>query len=452
MSRSPVRVRQQALSLVSCCKNPESAKNKYLAPVYTFRHFFMILAEIITIGDEILYGQITDTNSQFISAGLDKIGIRTVRKSSVGDDKNQILQILAEARNRADVILITGGLGPTKDDITKKTLAEFFNTTLELNEEALADVSGFFSRLGRELSDTNRQQAVLPKNCTFISNKFGTAPGMWFEEQGKVFISLPGVPREMEGLMKTEMLPRLQAFFKTPDIYHKFIRTIGIGESYLADAIADWEDHLPPHIRLAYLPSFGQVRLRLTATGDDLEKIKAQVQAETDKVLPLISQYVFGYDDEELEQAVGKLLLAKGKTLGIAESCTGGFTSHLITKVPGCSQYFYGSVVAYDNAVKISQLGVNPETLSQFGAVSEETVMEMAEGIRKKLGTDIGIADTGIAGPDGGTEEKPVGTIWLGYADGEKTIARKVQFFRDRDVNIRLGAGALLNMLRLNLL
>jgi nicotinamide-nucleotide amidase len=412
----------------------------------------MILAEIITIGDEILYGQITDTNTQFISAELDKIGIKTVRKSSVGDQRERILQILSEASQRADIILMTGGLGPTKDDITKKTLAEFFNTTLEIHEGALADVTAFFDRLGRELTETNRQQALLPKNCTFVSNKFGTAPGMWFETNGKVFISMPGVPREMEGLMKTEMLPRIQAFFKTPNIYHKFIRTIGIGESYLADTIEKWEDNLPSHIGLAYLPSSGQVKLRLTATGSDMEQLKSDVREEINKVLPLISQHIFGYDNEELEEVVGKLLVAQNKTLSIAESCTGGQTSHLITKVPGSSRYFYGGVVAYANAVKVSQLGVKPETLEKYGAVSEEVVREMAEGVRRKMGTDIGIADTGIAGPDGGSEEKPVGTIWLAYADGEKTITKKVQFFRDRDINIRLGAGALLNLLRVNLI
>jgi nicotinamide-nucleotide amidase len=412
----------------------------------------MIKAEIITIGDEILYGQITDTNSQFISTELDKIGVKTVRKSSVGDQHEAILQILAEAENRADIILMTGGLGPTKDDITKKTLAGYFKTELELHPQALEEVTVFFSRLGRELSETNRQQAFLPKDSTFISNKFGTAPCMWFERNGKVFVSMPGVPREMEGLMKTEILPRLQAFFKTPVYFHKFIRTIGIGESYLADKIADWEDSLPPHIRLAYLPSYGQVRLRLTASGKQLTDLQTDVQEQVDKVLPLIEENVFGYDQEELENAVGKLLIQQNKTLAVAESITGGYTSHLITKVPGCSQYFMGSLIAYDNQLKINELGVFNETLQNHGAVSEETVRQMAEGIRKKFGADIGIADTGIAGPDGGTEEKPVGTVWLAVADAGKTIVRKVQFFRDRDINIRLTAGSLLNLLRLHLL
>jgi len=411
-----------------------------------------ILAEIITIGDEILYGQITDTNTRFISAELDKIGIKTIRKSSVGDQKEKILEILKEAESRANVIIMTGGLGPTKDDITKHTLAEYFNCELKLNQEALADVTQFFIQIGRELTETNRSQAFLPENCTFISNKFGTAPAMWFENNGKIFVSLPGVPKEMEGLMKTEILQRLKSFFNTPIFYHKFIRTIGIGESYLADKITDWEDELPSHIKLAYLPSSGQVRLRLTASGDDEEKLKMDVETEINKLLPLISENVYGFNNEEIESAIGKLLIEKGKTLSIAESCTGGYTSHLITKVVGCSKYYAGSVVAYDNKIKISALGVSTDTINQYGAVSEETVKEMAEGIRKKFGTDIGIADTGIAGPDGGTDEKPVGTVWLAYADGEKTIAKKVQFLRQRELNINLTSNALLNMLRLILI
>ena len=427
----------------------------FYIPLSGLKQFFMnqsIFAEVITIGDEILYGQITDTNTRFISAELDKIGIKTIRKSSVGDQKEKILTMLAEAEARANIIIITGGLGPTKDDITKTTLGEYFNAKLILNDEALSDVSLFFTKLGRELTETNKSQAFLPENCTFISNKFGTAPGMWFEKNGKIFVSMPGVPREMEGLMKTEILPRLKAFFKTPVIVHKFIKTIGIGESYLADKIEDWENSLPAHLKLAYLPSMGQVKLRLTATGDEEEKLKIDIGSALEKVLPLINENVYGFDEDELEVVIGKYLLEKNKTISIAESCTGGFTSHLITKVAGCSRYFTGSLIAYDNDIKIKNLGVSENTINTFGAVSEETAKEMAEGIRKKFGTDIGIADTGIAGPNGGTAEKPVGLVWLAYADKNKTIAKKVQFFRDRDLNIHFASNALLNMLRLILL
>ncbi|MBC8112015.1 MAG: competence/damage-inducible protein A [Verrucomicrobia bacterium] len=412
----------------------------------------MVFAEIITIGDEILYGQITDTNSQFIATELDKIGVKISRKSSVGDNQEHILQALTEARNRADIILMTGGLGPTKDDITKKTLCEFFDTHLILNEQALAEVSEFFISRGRELTETNRQQAMIPANCTFISNKFGTAPGMWFENEGKIFISMPGVPREMIGLMQTEMLPRLQKHFKTSPIFHKFIKTTGIGESFLADKIEDWENNLPPHIKLAYLPSYGQVRLRLTATGGELGDLQAAVQQQIDKLLPLVAEFVYGYDTDELENTVGKLLVSQQKTISLAESCTGGFVSHLLTKVAGSSAYFIGGVVAYSNEIKTNDLGVNPETINNFGAVSEETVKEMAENIRKKFKTAIGLAVSGIAGPDGGTPEKPVGTVWICYADKSQTVAKKLQLLTEREVNIKMSANALLNLLRLNLL
>ncbi len=407
-----------------------------------------ILAEIITIGDEILYGQITDTNTQWISAELDKIGIRIVRKSSVGDQEERILQILREAEERADIILITGGLGPTKDDITKTTLAKYFNTRLVINEEALADVTAFFKSRGREMTELNRLQAALPENSTFISNKSGTAPGMWFERNGKVFVSMPGVPYEMKWLMTNRMLPKLQQYFRTPVIYHKIIRTVGIGESFLAERIADWEDNLPSHIKLAYLPSFGQVKLRLTATGEKLSVLQEQVQALIDRVIPLIEPYVFGYDEEDLEKAVGKLLLEKGLTLAAAESCSGGYVAHMITKVPGNSQYFRGGAIVYSNDLKVQLAGVREETLVQFGAVSEQTAREMAEGVRNTLRSSIGVASTGIAGPSGGTEDKPVGTIWIACSDGIHTEARKLQLSQFRELNIQLTAVYVLNLIR----
>lgn len=410
-----------------------------------------ILAEVVTIGDEILYGQITDTNTQWISAELDQIGIRTVRKSSVGDQEEAILQILQEAEQRADIILMTGGLGPTKDDITKTTLTKYFNTRLVIHEEALAEVSEFFKRRGRELTELNRQQAAMPETATYIANKWGTAPSMWFERNGKVFISMPGVPFEMKSLMTNTLLPKLQRHFKTPVIYHKIIRTVGIGESFLAEKIEHWEDNLPSHIKLAYLPSFGGVKLRLTATGETAAQLQQQVQQQVDLVMPLIESHVYGYDDEDLEKAVGNLLLKKGFTVAAAESCSGGYVSHLITKVPGSSQYFQGAVVAYSNAVKTQVLGVKQATLDQFGAVSEETVREMAEGIRQKLGTTFGVASTGITGPTGGSEEKPVGTVWIACSDGTHTETRKLQLSQFREPNIQLTAVWVLNLLRMTL-
>ncbi len=410
-----------------------------------------VMAEVITIGDEILYGQITDTNTQWISAELDKVGIRTVRKSSVGDREDRILEILREAESRADVILMTGGLGPTKDDITKKTLAKYFGSQLVINEEALRDVAEIFSRRGFELTELNRQQAALPDNATFISNKVGTAPGMWFEKDGKVFVSMPGVPHEMKWLMENAILQKLQRHFSTPVIYHRMIKTVGIGESFLADKIEEWEDSLPPHIRLAYLPGMGQVKLRLTATGDRLAVLEGEVQAQIDRLLQIVPEYVYGYDKDELETVVGRMLLERGMTLAVAESCTGGYLGHAITRIPGSSRYFTGGIIAYDNRVKVEQLNVSPETLEKFGAVSEQTVREMAENVRKKLNTSIGVATSGVAGPDGGTEEKPVGTVWMACADGTNTFAKKLQLFKDREINIKFASLWVLNAIRQNL-
>ena len=299
----------------------------------------MISAEVLTIGDEILFGQITDTNTQWISAELTKIGVRTVRKTSVGDSRTAILEAFEEASKRVKIVIVTGGLGPTKDDITKKTFCEFFDTTLEINESALALITSFFVKRGRDMTELNRQQAAVPKNCTYIENRWGTAPGMWFDEKGVVWVSLPGVPFEMKNLMTNRILPMLQAHFKTPTIYHRMIRTVGIGESFLAERIEQWEDALPENIKLAYLPHFGQVRLRLTATGDELEALKTQTEAEVKKVLPLIGDAVFGFDTDELETVVGSLLANRKQTLSTAESCTGGYVAHKPWQVDfdGCS-------------------------------------------------------------------------------------------------------------------
>ena len=407
-----------------------------------------ILAEVVTIGDEILYGQITDTNTQWMSTELDKIGIKTVRKSSVGDQEDKILQILSESESRADIVLLTGGLGPTKDDITKKMLCKYFDDELVINEDALGFITDFFEKRGRPMTELNRQQAAVPSRCTYLANKTGTAPGMWFVHNGIVFVSMPGVPHEMKYLMSNEVIPRLKVFFETPIIYHKMIRTIGVGESFLAEKIESWEDNLPEHIKLAYLPSFGQVRLRLTAIGINEEQLKKEVDAEIEKVMPLIGSSVFGFDNDDLEIAIGKELKKRGLTVAAAESCTGGYISHMFTKVAGSSSYFMGSVVCYDNSVKINVLGVNSETISQYGAVSEETVSQMAEGARNLMKTDFAIATSGIAGPDGGTPDKPVGTLWIACAMEGRTIVRKVQMANQRDTNIQYGSVLALNLLR----
>ena len=408
----------------------------------------LVKAEIIAIGDELLYGQIMDTNSHWISQELDLIGVKVVRKTTVGDNRNDILTAFAEAEQRANIILITGGLGPTQDDLTKPLLAEYFGCEIVEVPEAVEAVTSFFRRRGREMTQLNILQGHLPSCCTYVPNEVGTAPGMWFEKNGTYWMSMPGVPHEMKKLMRDFVLPKLPQVFELPIIYHKMIKTAGIGESWLADLIKDWENSLPEHIRLAYLPSLGHVKLRLTAFGGDKKKLAAEVEAQIASVLPIIDKFVYGYDEETLETAIGKLLKNAGKTLALAESCSGGYVSHLVTTVPGSSNYYQGAVVPYHNQFKENILGVRAETLQSVGAVSEETAKEMALGVRKLFGSDFGLASTGIAGPDGGSEEKPVGTVWIACAGEGFLEARKLQLTQDRMLNIQLTGVSVLNLLR----
>jgi nicotinamide-nucleotide amidase len=408
----------------------------------------MVTAELLTIGDEILFGQIVDTNSQWMSVELSKAGIKVIRKTSVGDVESEVLAAFDEAERRADIILITGGLGPTSDDLTKPCLVKYFNCELTINEEALQEVTEFFRSRGRELTEVNRQQAALPTCCEKITNTMGTAPGMWFHRNGKVFVSMPGVPHEMKAMMSNIVIPKLQQTFKTPVIHHTIIRTVGIGESILAEKIKNWEESLPAHIRLAYLPSLGQVKLRLTAHGEDRQKLQDESNGIASQLSPIVGDYIFGYSDDDLEVVLGRTLKEKHLTLSCAESCTGGYLSHLITSVPGSSSYFIGGIVAYDNFIKTSTLGVKGETILKFGAVSEETVKEMANNVREKFQTDIGVATSGVAGPLGGTPDKPVGTVWIAYADQDNIIARKLQLSKDRLINIKMSSTAALNLVR----
>ncbi len=412
----------------------------------------MVRAEIITIGDEILYGQILDTNTQWISQELDKLGVKTVRKSSVGDDRNEIIQILDEAQQRADLVLITGGLGPTKDDLTKKILADYFGAELQLHPEALEDVTVFFQKRGRELTEINRSQAFLPTNCTFIKNIQGTAPAMWFEEKGLIWVSMPGVPFEMRGIMQQEVLPRIAKHFQTPIIVHKVIKTVGIGESYLSDLIQDWENNLPKHIKLAYLPSLGIVKLRLTGFGSNVEQLKGEIEACYEQLLPLASSYVFGFENDELESVVGDLLKQKNATVSVAESCTGGFLGHKFTSISGSSEYFLGGVLAYSNKIKTSLLGVEEDILTQKGAVSEECIKQMAAGVRKLTNSTYGLATSGIAGPSGGTLEKPVGTVWIALATPNEIFTHKLTLGGSRLQNIEMSTITCLNLLRKKLI
>ncbi|MGB3780710.1 MAG: competence/damage-inducible protein A [Tunicatimonas sp.] len=410
-----------------------------------------IFAEVITIGDELLYGQTLDTNSQWMGQELNRVGIKIGRKTAIGDRREDIVSALDEAQRRADIILITGGLGPTKDDITKTTLADYFDSPITLHPQALADLKALFAQRNYPLTALNEQQAALPDKCEMVPNPMGTASGMWFEQDGKVFVSMPGVPYEMKAMMTNTVLPRLQETFALPVIFHQMIQTVGIGESWLSEKIADWESALPEHIRLAYLPSFGKVKLRLTATGDNLLDLEEAVADQVQLLEPLIEKYIFGYGDISLEEAIGRDLLSAGKTLALAESCTGGFVAHRVTSVPGSSRYFRGGLIPYDNALKINPLKVKEATLRQHGAVSEATVREMAENVRQLLGADVGLATSGIAGPGGGTAEKPVGTIWIALADASTTVAKKLTLGNDRLVNIERTNVAVLNLLRQHL-
>lgn len=408
-------------------------------------------ALILTIGDELLYGQTLDTNAHWMSGELDKVGIKVIQKRTIGDDREEILRNFHEATALADIVLITGGLGPTKDDLTKPLLAEFFGTELVLNEEALTEVTQLFQKAGREMTPLNELQAHLPANCKKITNELGTAPGMWFEENDTIYVSMPGVPYEMHRLMTKYILPALMDKFISGVIHHKMVKTIGIPESKLAAKIETWENALPSNIRLAYLPSYGQVKLRLTSTGSNLQELQAQTDHQVKELVPLIDKYVFGYDEDEIETVTGELLLKHKATLGTAESCTGGQLAGLITSVPGSSAYYHGSIIAYDNEVKKTQLNVSQDLLDTYGAVSEEVVSAMAEGVRQQLKVDVGLATSGIAGPGGGTPDKPVGTVWIAYADKDKTVAKKLQLTKDRKLNIRFSTIAALNLLRRNI-
>jgi nicotinamide-nucleotide amidase len=404
--------------------------------------------EIMTIGDELLYGQVIDTNSAFMGQELARIGLRVRQISSVSDRADEIVEALNQARTRAGVVLITGGLGPTKDDLTKHVLARYFGTELVEHTPTLRHVEDIFRRFGRPMLDVNREQALVPANCEVLHNAVGTAPGMWFEDQGTVFVSMPGVPFEMKKLMTDEVLPRLQQRFQLPPIEHLVVMTSGLGESFLAEKIADWEAALPANFKLAYLPSLGSVRLRLTATDDGLPDLRGRMEALLPALRERIGAYIFAESEVSLEAALGAILGERGLTLGTAESCTGGYVAHKLTSVAGSSSYFLGSIIAYHNDVKMKQLGVSPDTLAQYGAVSEPTVREMAEGARQHLGVDVALATSGIAGPGGGSEEKPVGTMCIAVADAQGTVTQKFTMDRGRQINIEYTAQAVLNLLR----
>lgn len=409
--------------------------------------------EIVNIGDELLIGQVVNTNASWMAEQLSLVGIEVVQITAISDTREAIFATLDAAKTRADTVIMTGGLGPTNDDITKQVLCDYFKTELVFNEEAFEQVQSLFKLRGFKVTEINKKQAELPASCIPLQNINGTAAGMWFEEEGKIFVSIPGVPFEMHALMSDQIIPRLLKKSKPGVILKKTIFTQGIGESTLAEIIANWENALPSHFKLAYLPQPGIVRLRLSAKG----KVEGELQVEFEKQLEalhkLIPKLIFGYDTDTMEKVLVDLLTRNGKSVSLAESCTGGYISHLLTSIPGSSKCFMGSVVAYDNEIKKGILGVSTDSLIKFGAVSEQVAQEMALGVQAKFKTDYAISVTGIAGPDGRTEEKPVGTTWVAVAGPDKKIiAKKYLLGEHRGRNIRKAALTGLNMLRKEIL
>lgn len=407
-----------------------------------------ISCEIISIGDELLIGQVVNTNSSWMATELHKSGIKVNKITTISDDGNDIKNALKHAELQSDIILLTGGLGPTKDDITKKVLAEYFESEFIFHEPTFEHIKQLFGLRNYQVTEVNKQQALIPDICIPLSNINGTAPGMWFEKEGKVFVSMPGVPFEMKTLMTGEVIPRLSEKFNLEYIFHRTIMTTGVGESMLAEMIEDWENSLPDHIKLAYLPQPGIVRLRLSSSGDNEEEIKKEVVDYCNKLALIIPKLIFGYNDISLEEVVGSILKKEGLTLSTAESCTGGYIAHLITSIAGSSEYFKGSVVSYANDVKTNQLKVPTSDIEDYGAVSQQVVEQMAIGGRELLKTDYCLATSGIAGPDGGTDEKPVGTVWIALATPNGIISKLFHFGEHRGRNIRRSALSALEMLR----
>ena len=405
-------------------------------------------AYIITIGDEILIGQIVDTNSAWMGQQLNMQGIQVGKIVTVSDTHKDITEAVDSAFSEADIILLTGGLGPTKDDITKKALADYFGVDMRFSESTYNRIQRLFQKLGKSMTEAHHEQSYMPANADLLMNKMGTAPGMWFEHEGKVLVSMPGVPYEMKYLMEVEVLPKLKNQFPGKPIAHRTILTVGEGESRIADRIDPFLEALPENIKMAYLPGIAQVRLRMTGIGDDENELNTLLDKKVEELKPLISEFIYGFEKEKLEEVIGRMLIEKGKTIATAESCTGGFLAHKITSVPGSSQYFEGSIISYSNEMKMNQLNVKSSTLKKHGAVSEKTVKEMVQGTLELLKTDIAIAISGIAGPDGGTPEKPVGTIWIAIGDKNNTKTYQLNLWKDRMKNIEYTSTVALNVIR----
>lgn len=409
-------------------------------------------ADLITIGDEILIGQIIDTNSAWMARKLNDEGIAVRQITSISDDHDHMLETLTDTSDKVDLVLITGGLGPTKDDRTKDAICQFFDTQLVSDENVLKHIEALLAPRGVQMNGLNRDQALVPESAVVLHNRMGTAPGLWMEKDGCVFVFMPGVPFEMKTLVTEQILPCIRTRFKTTPIIHRTVLSQGLPESMLAERIADWEDNLPPFIKLAYLPNPMHIRLRLSASGEDRDMMNRVLDEKVEELLEIIPEQVFGFEDETLTGNIGKMLKQRNQTVGTAESCTGGNIAHFFTSDAGSSDYFRGSVVAYSNEVKEKVLGVPEKVLIEHGAVSAEVVEAMATGARKVLNVDYVVATSGVAGPTGGTPEKPVGLVWIAVAGPDGVISKKYNFGNDRGRNIVRSSQSALNLLRNNLL
>lgn len=410
-------------------------------------------SEIITIGDEILIGQITDTNSKWMAEELNKIGVSVYQITSIQDDREHILKAIKEAQSNADIVILTGGLGPTKDDITKHTLAEYFNSELKISTEIEEHIRLLFKKVNYAFTEVNRQQALLPTKCIPLKNNYGSASGMWFQENQKVVISLPGVPNEMKGLMQEEVLPRIRKKYTLPFIIHKTVMTFGMGESMVAEKIEAWEEELPSFIKLAYLPSYGKVRLRLSAKGSDKSILENSLKTEINKLYALIGDIILGLEETDtIEASIGKLLTEKKRTLATAESCTGGNIASRITSVPGASAYFVGSIVSYSAAIKMQELNVDEELIDEYSVVSAEVAEAMALGIKQKFNTDYAIATTGNAGPTTDETDKTVGVIFIAIATPSGVKSEEYFFGKPRQKVIERATSMAFERLRKELL
>ena len=410
-------------------------------------------AEIITIGDEILIGQILDSNSKWIAEELNKIGVSVYQITSIQDNEAHILKALKDAQLHSDIIILTGGLGPTKDDITKLTLAKFFNDELVLNEEIVEQIKKMFAKINYPFTNLNRDQALVPSKCIPLKNNWGTAPGMWFNDNDKVIVSLPGIPNEMKGLMNDFVLPKIVDTFHLPFILHKTILTYGMGESMVAERIEEWENNLPTFIKLAYLPAYGKLRLRLSAKGSQKEELEKGINSEVEKLTKIIPDIIVGFEEtHNLEYNIGKLLTEKKKTLAVAESCTGGNIAHKITSVAGASRYFIGGIVAYNEIIKINELNVNSALINEFSVVSSEVAKSMAIGIQKKYNTDYAIATTGNAGPTTDKTDTSVGVVFIAIATRKGVFSKEFFFGKPREKVIERATNKALELLRKEIL